>query len=223
MWWMREYIQRNPYGRPCLIKFKHGTKIEFTGIRWLNSPYYHLDIQDFDGGWFHDFEIYVESKGQLELKLLLGDDKGMLSDLNGLELPTYALNTDGLDPRGKNAIIERLNITNYDDAVAVKPMDKKGRYAQCSENMVIRNCNVWWGVGMTIGSVPPHDEYNCVRDIKFINHTMYHPFKAIYVKSNPGTTHTMLAGSGGEITGIHYENFEIYKPVWWAIYIGPQQ
>lgn len=74
MWWMREYIQRNPYGRPCLIKFNHGTKLEFTGIRWLNAPYYHLDIQDFDGAWFHDFEIYVEAKGQLELKLLLGED-----------------------------------------------------------------------------------------------------------------------------------------------------
>lgn len=47
----------------------------------------------------------------------------MISSLDGITLPTYALNTDGLDPLGKNAIIERLNITNYDDAVAIKPMD----------------------------------------------------------------------------------------------------
>ena len=38
MWWMREYIQRNPYGRPHLMVFKYGTNLEFTGIRWLNSP-----------------------------------------------------------------------------------------------------------------------------------------------------------------------------------------
>ena len=33
-----------------------------------------MDIKDFDGAWIHDFEIYVEAKGQLELKLLLGED-----------------------------------------------------------------------------------------------------------------------------------------------------
>ena len=33
----------------------------------------------------------------------------------------------------------------------------------------------------------------------------------------------MLPGSGGEITNITYENFEIMRPIWWSIYIGPQQ
>ena len=32
----------------------------------------------------------------------------------------YALNTDGLDPEGSNILIERLNITSYDNAIAVK-------------------------------------------------------------------------------------------------------
>ena len=33
----------------------------------------------------------------------------------------------------------------------------------------------------------------------------------------------MLPGSGGEITNIHYDNITIHNPLWWGIYIGPQQ
>lgn len=139
----------------------------------------------------------------------------------GFTVPTYALNTDGVDVAGSNIIIERLNITNYDDSVAIKPQDNDGYYAHCSENIIVRDCVVTFGVGMTIGSVPPRDTYNCVRNIKFINHTFYHPFKAIYVKSNPGDTSTMLPGSGGEITNVLYENITIHHPIWWSIYIGP--
>mmetsp|Transcript_6396 Transcript_6396/g.8550 ORF Transcript_6396/g.8550 Transcript_6396/m.8550 type:complete len:106 (-) Transcript_6396:1052-1369(-) len=44
MWWIREYLGTNHHGRPCLIRMDGATNIEFTGIRWMNSPYYHLDI-----------------------------------------------------------------------------------------------------------------------------------------------------------------------------------
>ena len=40
--------------------------------------------------------------------------------------------------------------------------------------------------------------------------------KAIYVKTNPGQ-------GTGEIKDISYENIKIHFPVWWNIYIGPQQ
>jgi len=40
--------------------------------------------------------------------------------------------------------------------------------------------------------------------------------KAIYVKTNPGN-------GTGEIKDILYENIKIHFPVWWNIYIGPQQ
>ena len=147
-----------------------------------------------------------------------------MSDMNGMTLPTYALNTDGIDPSGRNALIERVNITNYDDAVAVKQSNQLGTYAQCSENIIVRDCNVWFGVGMTIGSIVPFKgQYQCVRNVQFMNIKMYHPFKAIYVKNNPGETDTNLPGSGGEISNILYDNFEIHRPIWWGIYIGPQQ
>lgn len=40
--------------------------------------------------------------------------------------------------------------------------------------------------------------------------------KAIYVKTNPGS-------GTGEITDILYENIHIHFPIWFGIYIGPQQ
>ena len=70
---------------------------------------------------------------------------------------------------------------------------------------------------MTIGSVPPNDNYACIRNVTFRNIVQHFPLKAIYVKTNPGTH-----GSGC-IENILYENFTINDPVWWAIYIGPQQ
>jgi len=86
----------------------------------------------------------------------------------------------------------------------------------------VRDCNIWFGIGMTIGSVIPNLDYNCVRNVQFLNMKFYHPLKAIYVKTNPGPA-DWAAGSGGEISNILYDNIEIFNPLWWAIYIGPQQ
>ena len=41
----------------------------------------------------------------------------------------FPLNTDGVDPHGSNILIERLNITNFDDAVAVKGSHKEYQIA----------------------------------------------------------------------------------------------
>ncbi len=46
---------------------------------------------------------------------------------------------------------------------------------------------------------------------------MVRPFKGIYVKTNPGDAGT------GLIQDIYYQNFTMDRPIWWAIYIGPQQ
>ena len=156
MWWIREYLETNHKGRPYLLEFNHGTNLEFTGVRWINSPNFHLDVKDFDGAWFHDFEIWVDAYGQLELDRLFMGSKGSENGLlPSVRLPTYALNTDGIDPRGKNFIIERVNITNFDDAVAIKNSKINGNFSTCTENVIVRDCNIWFGVGMTIGSVIP--------------------------------------------------------------------
>ena len=69
---------------------------------------------------------------------------------------------------------------------------------------------------MTIGSVPPSEHFACIRDVTFRNIKFEMPLKAIYVKTNPGH-------GSGEISNILYENIVMTDPVWWAIYIGPQQ
>jgi len=53
--------------------------------------------------------------------------------------------------------------------------------------------------------------------------TFHHPYKSIYIKTNPGHTTSMLPGSGGEISNITYTDIVIHNPIWWNIYIGPQQ
>jgi polygalacturonase len=70
---------------------------------------------------------------------------------------------------------------------------------------------------MSIGSVPPNTHHNCIRNITFRNVYQIRPLKGIYVKTNPGDQ------GSGEIKNILYENFTMDRPIWWAIYIGPQQ
>jgi polygalacturonase len=135
-----------------------------------------------------------------------------------LSWPVFPLNTDGIDPAGSNVTIRNVNITNFDDAVAVKPSHNDNKVAKggCSQDILVENVNVMFGVGMTIGSVPPRDTYACVRNVTFRNIDFEFPLKAIYIKTNPGEN------GNGEITNILYENIKIYFPAWWNIYIGPQ-
>lgn len=87
---------------------------------------------------------------------------------------------------------------------------------------MVRDIEAWWSVGLAIGSVSPHEDHACIRNVTFKDSKLHHPFKAVYIKTNPGTTSSMLPGSGGEITDITYDNIEIHMPIWWGIYIGPQ-
>ena len=120
MWWVREYLLLNPYGRPLLVYFRRGRNIEISGVKFMNSPRFHIKLRDMDGVYCHDFEIYTDTKGQENLNQLLGGEKFTSSKLR-LTVPIFPLNTDGLDPSGANILIERLNITCFDDAVAIKP------------------------------------------------------------------------------------------------------
>lgn len=133
-----------------------------------------------------------------------------------MRIPTFPLNTDGIDPSGTNILIQNVTITNYDDAVAVKPANKVNTVSTCAENILVHNCTVYFSVGMTIGSINPSSNYNCIQNVTFRDIVMKHPIKAIYVKTNPGDS------GSGIIDRITYENFKISYPIWWAIYIGPQ-
>ena len=63
MWWLREFLGRNPHGRPRMVYLRGGRNLEFTGITWKNSPRMHLNVKDVDTMHMHDFTIYVDYKG----------------------------------------------------------------------------------------------------------------------------------------------------------------
>ncbi len=111
-----------------------------------------------------------------------------------------------------------MTVQNFDDAVAVKPTSVfGGTYSNCTENILIEDCYVKYGVGMSMGSVPPNENNNCIRNVTVRNIKFQEPFKAIYIKPNPGDSGT------GLISNIKYENIEIHNAIWWAIFIGTQQ
>ena len=71
-----------------------------------------------------------------------------------------------------------------------------------------------YSTGLAIGSVPPNDQTNCVRGVVFRNITMYRPLKALYIKSNPGTS------GSGIIEDISFEDIFIQQALWWTVWIG---
>lgn len=142
-----------------------------------------------------------------------------LGGLEGLSipLPTFPINTDGIDFHGKNGVFKRVKISNFDDTIVAKPGYRGDYQSNCTEDLWIEDCDITWGVGMTIGSIAPNYNHACINNVTFKNIRFEDPLKAIYIKPNPGN-----AGSG-QITNILYEDIVINRPIWWAIYIGPQQ
>ncbi len=156
----------------------------------------------------------------LEIKVDIFEQKRLAVKHNKYDfrtnLPTFPLNTDGIDPSGTNIVIRNVKITSYDDSIAVKPGDARGKIATCAENITVYNLTTWMGLGMSIGSVPPNANFACVRNVTFRNIMLYTPVKSVYVKTNPGVK------GYGVIENILYENMTIIEPIWWNIYIGPQ-
>jgi len=170
----------------------------------------------------HDFEIYVDIWGQMELHRLFGSTyKTEINEVGAgisIEMPIFPLNTDGIDIWGRNGTFRNLKITNFDDSVVPKPTNKGYKHVHCTTDILIENCTTVYTVGMSIGSVPPSSNHACIANVTFRNIVMERPIKGIYVKPNPGSL-----PETGLIQNITYENFVMRTPIWWAIWIGPQQ
>lgn len=48
MWWVREFLKKNPNGRPFLIQIRRTRYLDFSGVKLLNSPHFHLSAKDID-------------------------------------------------------------------------------------------------------------------------------------------------------------------------------
>jgi polygalacturonase len=66
-WWMREYLVLNYANRPHMLRMDRCRNVKISGIRWVNSPMYHMfliDIENFD---IRDLEIRVDVYEQKKL------------------------------------------------------------------------------------------------------------------------------------------------------------
>lgn len=231
--------------------------LEITGVEWRNSPFWTLDLKDVDNVHAHDFEINVDvvrqapsqSKGYEQYTFMEHVFNMLIASLEyelrdtfplrnvigpqpayhlGINLPTFPLNTDGIDPWGSNVLIENVKVRNFDDAIAVKPCNKQICWVaedSCSQDVQVHNVSVFFSVGAATGSVPPSKHHNCVRRVNFTGVHFEYPIKSVYVKTNPCTNETEGGEPCGdkisaEIVDITYEDISIHFPMWWAVYIG---
>lgn len=208
-WWL-DVIAGNPDERPHLFICEQCDDLEIDSLTALNSPQFHFNIIDVKRCHVHDVTVFVDVNGQNAMLAKAGHARSALAP------PTFPLNTDGFDPSGVDILIERVHVTNFDDAVAVKPNNGANR-SPCTERVVVRDSWVQFSVGMSIGSVPPSRFTNCIRNVLVDNITMLDPIKAIYIKSNPGTH------GRGIVQNITFSNLVGYGAIWYPIFIGPQQ
>ena len=210
--------------RPNLLGMQHVTDVEVTGVTFRNSPAFHVYLSDALHVRVHDVTVWVDVDAQKDMLarkglLTLGPRSDSVEGTPPAGIPTFPLNTDGIDISGRDVHIYNVNITNFDDAVAAKPLDAaSGTTAgPCTEDWLVENSTVALGVGLTIGSVPPSVYTACVRNVTFARVTMRAPIKGIYIKPNPGNE------GSGVIDGITYAHIFMEDALWWAIYVGVQQ
>ena len=135
----------------------------------------------------------------------------------------WALNTDGIDFSGQGITVSNCSVTNFDDSVCVKPTDSaSGAAAGCTSGIAISDIDITYGVGVSMGSVPPHrDGVNCIDGVHAQRLRFQSPLKAIYIKPNPAGNDP--GGDFGRIANVLYEDVEVRDALWWAVYVGTQQ
>lgn len=240
--WWNKWVEGGIKGkhRPHLLVLNTCINIVVEGIRLINSPNFHIRLNNVAEAEVRFVTIDVNRKAIRSVKqqMRLQKQRQIQSTTaaaaaavvagGGRDSPLLQpedLNTDGIDPSGRDIWIHDCYINNDDDSIAVKPCTKKTcSLSACSSNMLIENM-VLTGFGASIGSVPADvvdadDTHNCVRNITFRNISMPSTGKGIYIKNNPGCDRP---GAYASIADILYENVTITNPKMWAIWIGPQQ
>ncbi|CAJ1374283.1 unnamed protein product [Effrenium voratum] len=230
-WWNKEVLPA-VYGklkskRPKLMSMDNCTDVLVERLNMLNSPSFHMMLSDMARVEVRYIHINVDRRKQAELKqvkaALRNDTSRAAGDHSQAHLQPEDLNTDGIDPSGRDFWIHDCTIMNDDDSIAVKPCNPEGCVnSDCSRNILVENM-VMSGFGASIGSVPPHAAVACVQNVTFRNMTMPGTGKGVYIKSNPSCGLADGKPKRGLIADITYEDIKIEKPLWWAVWIGPQQ
>nr|ANJ43598.1 glycoside hydrolase family 28 [Extatosoma tiaratum] len=164
-WWhlARNALAVHKYqNNPRLIQINNSMDITLYQITLTNSPFYHLVATETNG--FTVWGITIVA-------------------------PSYALNSDGIDPVGtQNVTIAHCNITTGDDDIAIKALTAPAKHISVLHNHFHR------GVGMSIGSETTHG----VSDVLISGLTINGTYNGLYIKSN-----TLR---GGLVSNITYDN-----------------
>lgn len=199
-WWKAFFHGEISRQRPTILNFKNCININITNLTLLNGPRFHIYGENILSMLVQYITIWVEPHDM------------------------FPFNTDGIDVSGKNIYIRDSMISNYDDAICIKPNDYdtpslNGINMSCTENIVIDNIYVYKGVGLSVGSVAS-SKHHCIRNVVFQNIVTDQPIKFIYIKT--GNQHDATSVQG-YIENITYRNMTANDALLWPIYIGPQQ
>lgn len=55
-----------------MLETREAQNVEITGVKFMNSPQFHLHLIDISDFYLHDFEIHVDIVGQFTLCQFLG-------------------------------------------------------------------------------------------------------------------------------------------------------
>ncbi len=210
-WWTNFLHGLIPRKRPTLIQIKDSTNILIKNLTLLNSPRFNVYADNVLHFKAHHLTIWVNTHQQQELS-------------NSYSSIMFPFNTDGIDVIGQDIHLYHLNISNYDDSIAVKPsrvtnLPLENRTMNCSQDILVEDINIFRGVGLSIGSVSS-TQHNCVRNVIFRNIYAKQPIKLIYIKTGgfDGATKPMAL-----VENITYRNITASHSEMYPIYIGPQQ
>jgi len=191
-WWSAFKKGQVVRRRPTMLLLTNSTNVQVDQLKLLNGPRFHIYADNVTYMEVHDIEIFVRW------------DK----------TKTFPYNTDGIDASGTDIHIYNNKITNYDDAIAIKPMKDS-----CTERVLVEKNHIIYGAGISIGSVPS-SHHHCVKNVTFQHIYAKSPMKLIYIKTEgPDQATTPVA----MISDIIYKNITADGPWAWPIYIGPQQ
>lgn len=198
-WWWARIFDEYSYA-PNLMELYDSSGVRLSGITTENSPRFNFYMSNVTDVEVSGVTVWTDLEGQREML-----SSASLWDVEG-NFPTFPLNTDGIDIDGRDVYVHDVEVTNWDDALCVKP----GRLhtTGCSQNHTYENAVIHFGVGASVGSVPPNTDVNCVRDITFRNITFDTPTKAIYLKSNGGDTGTAI------VENVRYEHITANNSIW---------
>ena len=232
-WWRAFFIGAIPRQRPTVLYLENCADTIIQHITIYDSPRFNIYGSNVNGFIVRFTTLWVNVREQLRIygiytgknvsNLMSIIDRKEGSRLTKSDLksfPVFPYNTDGIDFHGKNIHIHDLNVSNWDDVVAVKASDSLYDI-NCTMNVLVERLNIFIGAGLSIGSVVPAKRSRCIRNVTFRDSKALLPLKLIYIKG--GTSSNKSASLSAYVRDILYENITAEGSILWPVYLGPQQ